>query len=31
MAEPEPLTQDSEPVSWARFEPRDGRYLVFSR
>ena len=31
MASPEPLTSGSEPVGSARWEPRDGRYIVFSR
>jgi dipeptidyl aminopeptidase/acylaminoacyl peptidase len=30
-ARPEPLTDGSDPVSNARWEPREGRYLVFSR
>ncbi len=30
-ARPEPLTEGSDPVSNASWEPREGRYLVFSR
>jgi dipeptidyl aminopeptidase/acylaminoacyl peptidase len=31
LAEPEPLTNGSEPVSNAQWEPREGRYIVFAR
>ena len=31
LAEPEPLTDGAEPVRNASYEPRDGRYIVFSR
>ena len=31
LAEPEQLTSDAEPVTSARFEPREGRYVVFER
>lgn len=31
MAEPEQLTDASDPVSQASYEPRDGRYVVFER
>ena len=31
MAEPEQLTDTSEPVRSASYEPRDGRYIVFAR
>ncbi len=31
LAEPEPLTDTPDPVHDASYEPRDGRYIVFSR
>lgn len=31
LAEPQPLTSGNEPVTEASYEPREGRYLVFSR
>jgi len=31
MAEPEPLTDFADPVTTARYEPREGRYVVFER
>ncbi len=31
LAEPEQLTDFADPVTTARYEPRDGRYLVFAR
>lgn len=31
MAEPEPLTDSTDPVSRGSFEPREGRYIVFAR
>ena len=31
MAEPEPLTDGPDPVGSASWEPREGRYIVFSR
>jgi dipeptidyl aminopeptidase/acylaminoacyl peptidase len=31
QAEPEPLTDFADPVTNARYEPRDGRYIVFER
>ncbi len=31
MAEPEQITDGAEPVTSARFEPREGRYIVFER
>jgi dipeptidyl aminopeptidase/acylaminoacyl peptidase len=31
MAAPEPLTDFADPVTTARYEPREGRYIVFER
>jgi len=31
MATPEPLTQGDEPIASARYEPREGRYIVLAR
>ncbi|MES2991157.1 MAG: prolyl oligopeptidase family serine peptidase [Pseudomonadota bacterium] len=31
LAAPEPLTDSADPVRTARYEPREGRYIVFSR
>ncbi|WP_082549201.1 prolyl oligopeptidase family serine peptidase [Rhizobacter sp. Root404] len=31
LATPEPLTESTDPVRRARYEPREGRYIVFAR